>query len=267
MKTAMDGVRAKMTRAEENIRNLDAEIAAVLRTTPPSYTVLGQLQNNGLEYVIVAKGKIVIPLRIPVLIGEIVHHLRSSLDHLITALVIKNGGTPTSHHQFPICTSADEFKKSVDRGRIQDVSPSAAKIIESVQPYTNPTPTDTVLHAVKNLNNLDKHRLLIVTTSVASIGRQMTVGQEGSELLDAEGNKAILTGITLADIQEMSMDGIEIVRLTFAKPLTKFSVKTEVAVQVVFAELGLIKLTPVVHQLFALMDGVNNTIGLFSGEV
>ena len=84
----LDSCRAKTRRAQESIHDLEQEITAFFQRDPPPYKIVKQYQNNGLEYAFLAFGEPEAPLRFAVLAGEIVHHLRSSLDHLVYALII-----------------------------------------------------------------------------------------------------------------------------------------------------------------------------------
>lgn len=68
--------------------------------------------------------------------GEVLHNLRSALDHLADALVRANGGTPTEYTAFPISTTGltrtgNPKNINVDGG----VSPQALALIQCLQPY------------------------------------------------------------------------------------------------------------------------------------
>lgn len=55
------------------------------------------------------------------------------------------------------------------------VGSAAERLIRSVQPYTAEAPDDTVLYVIQQYDNLDKHQLLIVVSTVMAIGDQITV--------------------------------------------------------------------------------------------
>src|ERR1700686_745705 len=99
MSNLLDGCYAKLERAKENVRNLNAEIETFLGADPKPYQVVGEHKGNGLKYAFVVRGNPTMPLRFTVLAGEVVHHLRSILDHLICALVVRNSQTPTRNNQ------------------------------------------------------------------------------------------------------------------------------------------------------------------------
>jgi hypothetical protein len=49
------------------------------------------------------------PLRLGVILGDMVHNLRSALDHLVWQAVLRNGGRPNRSHQFPICDDEKDW--------------------------------------------------------------------------------------------------------------------------------------------------------------
>lgn len=104
-----------------------------------------------------------VPLRIAVLFGEIMHHLRSCLDHVAHVLVWSSGKQPregAGGTAFPV-------RQTLDKGpaRVQPaVWDEAASFVESIQPYSDPERrgTEHPLQQITDLNNVDKHRLLHV---------------------------------------------------------------------------------------------------------
>jgi hypothetical protein len=77
-----DIVRYKVVRAYEHLKELEAEIGRYYDTNPAK--MVRQPEGSPDQYI----GKIVtdapIPARIPLMIGDCVQNLRSSLDYLIT---------------------------------------------------------------------------------------------------------------------------------------------------------------------------------------
>ena len=177
MNDMLRGVAAKIMRAEELLGELNDEAKRFIEATPPPYTISTELQENDTQYVFYADVRQHFPDRFSVLAGEIVQHLASSLDHLFAALVVQNGKTVTRSHYFPICISEDGFNKA--RKSLQDVSFGAREIIESVQPFRTTTPEDTILAAIKDLNNTDKHRLLLALYPAGNLGGNVVIGKAG----------------------------------------------------------------------------------------
>jgi hypothetical protein len=156
MSHLLDGCRAKIERANENIKNLEAEIAAFV--DPNNHSVVSHIDPVAKTCDFVALGQ-QIPLRFSVLIGEIVHHLRSSLDHSIWALVLQRHETPSFKVQFPVCETAEEFETAKKRGIIQGISGCAQAIIERLQPYNTAdwraTVSDQPLRIIHELDITD----------------------------------------------------------------------------------------------------------------
>jgi hypothetical protein len=110
------------------------------------------------------------PARIPILVGEVLQHLRSALDHLVGELERKNGLQRTSEFEFPIFWDRARYTKDSPR-KIKGVTPAVAAVIERHQPYHRPAPTykDHPLWILHDLNNADKHRVLIGTGSSLTV--------------------------------------------------------------------------------------------------
>jgi hypothetical protein len=115
------------------------------------------------------------PIRWGVLAGEIVHNLRSALDHLVWQMVLANGGQPQEGalgHSFPIWLDGPKpgttFAASVTKprvGKLRGVHPDHVALIEQLQPYMRlRLPGESVsaqpFAVLDDMWNRDKHRLL-----------------------------------------------------------------------------------------------------------
>ena len=147
----LNGCRAKLERAQETLDALEREASKYLSQSPPLFRLEKLHRNGGLEYEFVAYGDPNPSSWFSVVTGEIIHHMRSSLDHLIHALVVRSGEKPTYQHQFPICLTEKAFKQACERGQIKWIGATAKKLIQSVQPFTSPTPADTILFVVGHM--------------------------------------------------------------------------------------------------------------------
>ncbi len=264
----LDGSLAKLQRAEESIHSLDQEITAFYDCDPQPYKIVGQHQNGGLEYTFVAFGDPKVPLRFSVLAGEIIHHLRSSLDHLIYALIVKNGGTPYTNNQFPICLTTKKFENACKRGLINGVSESAKQLIMNVQPYTSPTPDDTVLHVINYYDIVDKHRLLVVVTTIVKLDEKITIGVDAkiASSTARQGKKPNIIGFSNPAPNMISKDGAEVFTIRLNEPAPELVAKANLVPQLAFEQCGHLKLVPVIQTLNGLLAGTRHTIEMFSGE-
>lgn len=111
-------------------------------------------------------------------IADAVHCLRSALDVLVYQLAVRNRGkkgiTASELRKlgFVMATDADDFRRLAEE-QLQPLSDEMREAIHGIQTYSL---TDPRLHngllVLRNLSNLDKHRL-IVPTLVAARGAKV----------------------------------------------------------------------------------------------
>lgn len=263
MSHLLDGCRAKIERANENIKNLEAEIAAFV--DPSNQSVVSHVDPDAKRCDFVALGQEV-PLRFSILIGEIIHHLRSSLDHLVWALVLKRHKTPTFRVQFPACLTAKEFKAAKDRGIINGISRSAQAIIERLQPYNTAnwraTVSDQPLRIVHDLDIADKHKLLTVAVSATYIPNKL---QFSGNMADTQIER-IIPDKWADRLLRADPNGTNILTIEFIKMHPDLKVKADFTFQVAFEQFGTREIEPVISGLSHLHNAVVKTIKQFEGE-
>jgi len=103
--------------------------------------------------------------QLSLILGDFVHNLRVSLDHLASQLAARDGHNikKRSSLAFPIFTDKSEYKKNEDRKIkkfIKDISVFEA--IDEIQPYHLDDPRTDPLWLLSELDNIDKHRTLVV---------------------------------------------------------------------------------------------------------
>ncbi len=254
-----------MERASATIALLDEETQAFLAS--PIFPVTTELQNEGTSYVFLVGATQPVPERFSVLIGEIVHQLRSSLDHLFAALILQNGRPVDHKDSFPIFDSVQRYKRACSLGMLDKVSATARAIIEKAQPcFASSTPLDTILCAVRDLNNADKHRMLVVLNSTGAIGRNIDIGAPGKLLLDITGKPVSIIGF--GDPKPVTIDQVpvEVFRIMLGSPVSDFEARIELTPQLVFERCGLAKQMSVPKIMPILAAGIQHTIDLFSHE-
>lgn len=167
----LSGVRAKVERAWEHRHALEREIAPVRDGERHPLQMSAKLDPDSGYHVFRVS---VMPdewqRRAAVVLGDIVHSLRSALDHLAWQLVLNHYGRPPTEElrrlvKFPI----ERKRNSVTSSYIYSkVSPADRADIEWAQPYYAPNFPTTfrhipALHALavlQRLSNRDKHRML-----------------------------------------------------------------------------------------------------------
>ncbi|MGO9316845.1 MAG: hypothetical protein ACLPXT_02425 [Terracidiphilus sp.] len=110
-----------------------------------------------------------IPDSISLKIGDALHNLRSTLDHLAWSLVEAAGSIPDAHTSFPIFDTPKTYI-AMSRGRVKGIGKYCLEAIDSIAPYKGGF--GHWAWQLHKLDIVDKHRLLLTVTSVP-IGRTM----------------------------------------------------------------------------------------------
>jgi hypothetical protein len=259
MSHPLDGCWAKIKRADHNIDRLNQLITSFLDVYGRNF---GQEMNDhATEYIYSVNSPPLPPLDFRVRIGEIISHLRSSLDHLVWALVLQRHKSPTFRVIFPICEDIAKYRRAIKDGAIQGVSGSAQAIIERLQPYHRTRPASHPLAILHNFNNVDKHKLLLVVSSYTRIGRTITFSGEIVEDYEID----ILPKNWSRRMIRTVEGRAELFRVRFARPV-KVSMYAEFVPQIAFEEFGPRRDEPVIPSLVKLRDAVVKTIELFDAE-
>jgi len=241
------GISEKLKRADESLRRLNAETLEFLQGYPDG--VIPDGDYKGIQEEIELLSQAEVPLRFSVLAGEIIHHFRSCFDHM--AWLLSSNEYRIQHPrriEFPIYVTAPEKKqrKKFD-GTIKGItSAHALKLIEELQPYHRPVPSDDPLAIIQDMDNSDKHRelLIFIPTTKLSLDFRIHDMQSFHELVQ----KTELSSIDYA---------------AFSKAM---DVNTKVSAQVAFREFGKQENQPVIQSLFQLGGFVRDTVLKFLDE-
>ncbi len=161
--------RAKILRAQHLIAELDRELSESVHVTKP-YSIASSFDSDSGWLMLSLNPEPVDP-SLAVVVGEVIHDLRSALDYVVTALVEASGGTLTTRHQFPIFGERSQFGREVGtfndpRGPLLGITLGFEEI-ESSQPFQLPPEVDTVpaLLLLQRLSNSDKHRSVVAAAA------------------------------------------------------------------------------------------------------
>ena len=154
----LDGCNEKLNRAHEHLAALRQAHDAYLGTKP--FVADQVFKPEGSEIIFVGRVLRPPPLRIGVIIGDLIHNLRSALDHLVWQLVLDNGETPTRDNQFPVCTRRELWGKAREQS-LAGIRDGHAELIERVQPFQSVKPGNAPLARLHKLWNEDKHRVVM----------------------------------------------------------------------------------------------------------
>jgi hypothetical protein len=257
----LDGIAAKLERADESIEKLDAEINQFLTSTTDPCRIEGGFYGDSAKYEFRAYAAERIPLRFSVLAGEIVHQFRSCLDHLVVALAVVNGQRPLNTHQFPICRKRDKFKKAYGGGQVKGISRKALRRIIKAQPYRHPIPDDATINVIHQLDVRDKHSLLLVVAQSAQICQQINVGTR-----EAKGATPAIIGLGEPGPVIVTEKGVEVFSILLESPVSDFYAEAKFTTQIAFANVGKGKNVPVIPLLTKMAAFTRKTISESEGE-
>jgi hypothetical protein len=89
--------------------------------------------------------------------GDIVHALRSALDHLVYQLSIAGcDQVPSRQVEFPIAKDRDTYEAEKTR-KVRGIRPEAIEEIDRLKPFKD---GNDVLWRIHELDNIDKHRFI-----------------------------------------------------------------------------------------------------------
>ena len=186
-----------------------------------------------------------IPPRFSVITGEVVHHLRSCLDHI--AWMLSSDAYRLSNERqiaFPIVTKRKPWDKDTitSYGRqVKGITDSnALSLIDQLQPCHAAEPADDPLTIVHELNRIDKHHNLVLV--ITGFNMRMTFPVTAPIVIHAH-------------------DNVEINRAIIAEK-ANFQISPYIA----FGQFGKREKQPVVESLTHLLDAVSSRVNLFAGD-
>ena len=106
------------------------------------------------------------PAEFSIRAGEIVHNLRSSLDHLVWQLVSISGQKPNRGNAYPIGKDAQGYD-NIKQTQLRGVPQAAREIIGCNQPWSAPG-SGSNLWSLCCMSNEDKHRHLPMVVVIPS---------------------------------------------------------------------------------------------------
>jgi hypothetical protein len=185
----LDSVEAKLQRADQHIQSLQDEIAPWMAKA--SYIISPQVNADSTRYSLVAHlvGDKPPLQRWTLIAGDSLHNLRCALDHLVYAIAVHESGTvpPPDENKlmFPITDTSAKFRESSQR--IRSLSAPVRQAIEEVQPYNRPHPDlPPLLGVLRDLENIDKHRLLQMAYAAISEAEIEIAGVQSPAVRHAE---------------------------------------------------------------------------------
>ncbi len=235
---ALVGVRAKLDRSKKHLSEFDAAFLSGDTPITTNVKVISIEEQPEGRYAICSIASGDLPPDVAMPVGDAVHNLRSSLDHLVCQLAMAAGNAAAcTRTQFPIfAQNTSDNVKRIER-LIGPVSPNAQAAIKALQPYQRrpADPTSDLLWILSELDIIDKHRLLFVARPhFTALRLRVTV----------DGKTDVLTPSNHPQWQPLKF-GTEPFRIRLmipwdrTKPQTEVKVEAEPMVGVVFHQTGL----------------------------
>lgn len=206
----LDGAWLKAARAREHLAALRAELPGI---AVRPYRVVGGWEGDRyvIRYSVIDDGSRV-PRRIGMMAADVIHNLRTSLDHVAWQLA----GLGAGQHRgttFPIFEDAADYADREPRA-LRGVPAEGRSTIERLQPYhiravQNGTeaPRDLSLNALLmvlgRLDNVDKHTVLLATHSVAQYDPPAVKNVASGQLHSAGGWVTVEDGALLCYLTDL----------------------------------------------------------------
>jgi hypothetical protein len=156
-------IRVKIERAKKHLRDLAAEVLGLESTT----VVVMNSDTDVPPHPIAALHSPIppgfrtiptLPFDVVSIAGDIVHNLRSALDHLAHQLVLVGSPdtAPSRRIEFPIAETPIKYEAEKAR-KVEGMRPEAIEAIDRLKPYKG---GNDALWRIHELDNIDKHRAL-----------------------------------------------------------------------------------------------------------
>jgi hypothetical protein len=146
--------------ASQHLQSLEAEERVWRESNPCRVWAEFDLQSS--KYVVFAEAVRPPPTEFALIVGDVLHNLRATLDNLVYELAVAHTGSPLPRSierasQFPIFRHESDFL-SKGKDMVGGIHPDAQALIEGQQPYKRGNENSTLL-VLSQLSNTDKHRL------------------------------------------------------------------------------------------------------------
>ena len=253
----IEGIELKIERAKAHIRDLHELLERFFKTNPYE-AVRSENDSKPGDLTYYLRIHQDPPPEIGLIVGDAIHNLRSSLDHLAVQLVEAGGGAVTEGTCFPILSkppaSAQELEARV-KEKVQGARKEAIALVAASEPYEggNGHPL-WVLH---RLDIRDKHHLVIPAwTGYRSFGLNLTFPGFGEGPID-------VPPVYLRPKDRGPMkDGHPLLHIA-AAARTEYEREPDFRIEIAVHEPGIVECEPILVLLAQLAEFVERTIEPF----
>lgn len=183
-----------------------------------------------------------IPQETGIIVGDIVHNLRSSLEHVASDLFFyANGSDARQRSKFPMHETDENLFNALERYEIKDKFPN---VISAIRDAIRPTRSgNKLVWASGRLWNIDKHRIPIISYAITQI-----------DGIEARGRNENTITASVA-VEQGRCFGI----VSSDAPL-EITNSGDASFSVQFDEIGLFEGDPLVPTLCAMHDAIGEAI-------
>lgn len=165
----------KIDRANSHIQELKRMVSTFLDSNP--YRLF--IKEDELQNVIGFEITETLPAHVPLIIGDAVHNLRSSLDFLACSLV-ERAGKSTNNVYFPFAKSQTELSTAIRNRNIYKAGQDVVQIIrDEIRPYKT---GNHALWALHKLDVIDKHKLIIPLIDIVEIKNVVAIDERNNQV-------------------------------------------------------------------------------------
>jgi hypothetical protein len=268
---ALKDLLVKVKRAYQHILDLNREIAKFIPPEGSAYKIVPEddLQTGERTFYLHILEEM--PSEFSALIGDILHNLRSALDHLAWHLVsISPVKKKTKRVYFPIFETSGEYHTG-KMGKVQGMTGLAINAIDAIEPYyridgvSNRIGNGIHLWWLHTMNIRDKHTLLIPVWA-NPVGHTLTKSQriELAPVLEKAFPYGIPDDLIIAASPESKIvqDGSKL----YTFPISEVDDDMQFKVHIAFGEPEGVRGKEVVSTLLAMHKIVRQTILDFDGK-
>jgi hypothetical protein len=255
MADPLSGIVLKVTRGHDQLNALKAEVDAFFHGK--AYKLTPKFEPEELAAYMVVEGKEIPPMW-SVIIGEIIHDLRSALDHLVWELVIKDTGAQPNgtKTQFPIFETKAGYES--ERGEklcLRGVGTTARALIQSAQPFATGEGDKSPLWQLRELSNWDKHKSIALAALLLGKAEiEANARPEELEFLAVTRSGLIENGAIVCGVRLRPSD------VFFGDRINQMNMKGKAAFNVAFQDPALIRELRVLPTLAAIHNRVASTV-------
>jgi len=221
-------------------------------------TVIGRNQPERNRYAFWVEG-LPVPLRISVIAGEVLHHLRSALDHVVWELSLRTNDSPKPRIQFPISDSKEKFQEAIKRD-LMDLPSEAILLIEMLQPYNADPIENSTLRILNAMDNADKHRLLAVVSTAMRPNVRLSIKALGPGFSIVAPDARSATSLFHQGIE----NGVEVQWISYDDPnRVGVEMQNDFTIEIAFDEIGSMTKQPVIPTLVNFCNAIESYVGHF----